>query len=97
MRHSTIIGDGNMHEAARLLDRRTFLFGSAAGLAALGLAGCASDGMSLAEAQKIYGPAPDEKFPIPAVDVTKIDPKYYRRSVRYDSQEAVGTIVVDPQ
>jgi lipoprotein-anchoring transpeptidase ErfK/SrfK len=96
MRHSTIIGDGNTHEAARLLDRRTFLFGSAAGLAALGLAGCASDGMSLAEAQKIYGPAPDEKFPIPAVDVTKIDPKYYRRSVRYDSQEAVGTIVVDP-
>ena len=79
-----------------LLDRRWFLFGSAVSLGALGLAGCASDGMSLAEAQKIYGPAPDEKFPIPAVDVSKIDPKYYRRTVKYDSDEAVGTIIVDP-
>jgi lipoprotein-anchoring transpeptidase ErfK/SrfK len=80
-----------------LLSRRFFLLGSAAGLGALGLAGCAtSDGISMAEAAKIYGPAPDEKFPIPAVDVSKIAPKYYRRTVRYDSDEAVGTIIVDP-
>ena len=79
-----------------LLNRRSFLFGSAVSLGALGLAGCVSDGMSLAEAQKIYGPAPDEKFPIPAVDVSKIDPKYYRRTVHYDSDEAAGTIIVDP-
>jgi len=79
-----------------LLNRRSFLLGSAAGLSALGLAGCTSDSMSLAEAQKLYGPAPDEKFPIPAVDVSKIDPKYYRRTVKYDSDEAVGTIIVDP-
>ena len=79
------------------LNRRSFLFGSAAGLGALGLAGCAtSDGMSRAEAAKLYGPVPDEKFPIPAVDVSKIDPKYYRRIVRYDSKEAPGTIIVDP-
>ena len=44
----------------------------------------------------LYGPVPDEKFPIPAVDVSKIDPKYYRRTVRYDSKEAPGTIIVDP-
>ena len=94
---------GEMDEGTRrgfragLLDRRSFLFGSAAGLGALGLAGCATtDGMSLAEAAKLYGPAPDEKFPIPAVDIKKIDPKYYRRTVRYDSNEAVGTIIVDP-
>jgi lipoprotein-anchoring transpeptidase ErfK/SrfK len=79
-----------------LLNRRSFLFGSAAGLGALALAGCASDGMSFAEAQKLYGLTPDEKFPIPAVDVSKIDPKYYRRTVRYDSNEAPGTIIVDP-
>ena len=80
-----------------LLNRRSFLFGSAAGLGALGLAGCAiSDDMSLADAAKLYGPAPEEKFPIPAVDVTKIDPKYYRQTVHYDSNEAVGTIIVDP-
>src|SRR6202789_4522125 len=93
---------GEMDAAARLglrsglLDRRSFLLGSAAGLGALGLAGCVSDGMSLAEAAKLYGPAPDEKFPIPAVDVSKIDPKYYRRTVKYDSNEAAGTIIIDP-
>ena len=94
---------GEMDEGARpglrsgLLNRRSFLFGSAVGLGALGLAGCAtSDGMSRAEAAKVYGPVPDEKFPIPAVDVSKIDPKYYRRTVRYDTKEAPGTIIVDP-
>ena len=95
--------DGGTNEAAQprlrsgFLNRRAFLFGSAVSLGALGLAGCASDGMSLAEAQKLYGPAPDEKFPIPAVDASKIDPKYYRRIVDYASDEAVGTIVVDPK
>ena len=94
---------GEMDEVARpglrsgLLNRRSFLFGSAVGLGALGLAGCAtSDGMSRAEAAKVYGPVPDEKFPIPAVDVSKIDPKYFRRTVRYDTNEAPGTIIVDP-
>ena len=81
-----------------LVNRRSFLFGSAVSVGALGLAGCAtSDGlMSLAEAEKIYGPLPNEKFPIPAADVSKIDPKYYRRTVRYDTKEAPGTIIVDP-
>jgi lipoprotein-anchoring transpeptidase ErfK/SrfK len=80
-----------------LLNRRSFMLGSVAGLGALGLAGCAtSEGLSLAEAAKMYGPVPDERFPIPAVDVSKIDPKYYRQTVRYDSPEAPGTIVVDP-
>ena len=74
-----------LDEAAQLgLSRRSFLFGSAVSLGALGLAGCANpDVMSLAEAQKLYGPAPDEKFPIPAVDVSKLNPKYYRKTVRY--------------
>jgi lipoprotein-anchoring transpeptidase ErfK/SrfK len=94
---------GETDEVARLglrsalLNRRSFLRGSVVSLGALGLAGCAaSDGMSLAQAAKVYGPAPDEKFPIPAVDVSKIDPKYYRRTVHYDTDEAVGTIIVDP-
>ncbi len=77
--------------------RRTFLTGSAAGLGALGLAGCATtDDLVRAQAAKLYGPVPDKKFPIPAVDVAKLDPKYVRRTVRYDSREAPGTIVIDP-
>ncbi|MDQ0394304.1 lipoprotein-anchoring transpeptidase ErfK/SrfK [Labrys monachus] len=98
-----IAGAGEMDKVARpglragLLDRRSFLFGSAAvGMSALGLAGCATDGMSLAEAEKIYGPVPDEKFPVPAVNLGKLDSKYYRRRVRYDSKEAAGTIIIDP-
>ena len=99
---SGIADAGEMDEVARLgprsgrLNRRSFLFGSAVALGSLGLAGCVSDGMSLADAAKLYGPAPDEKFPIPAVDVTKIDPKYYRRTVKYDTDEAAGTIIIDP-
>lgn len=77
-------------------DRRSFLFGSLASLGALGLGGCAYDGMSLAEAEKVYGPAPDKKHPIAGVDVRKIDPKYFRKLVNYDSKEAPGTIIVDP-
>ncbi|AKR55032.1 ErfK/YbiS/YcfS/YnhG family protein [Devosia sp. H5989] len=83
------------------LNRRAFLVGSAAAVGALGLAGCTSFGggpvMSYAEAEKVYGPVPDERFPIPAVNVKKINPKYFRRTVRYDSKEAVGTIIVDPR
>ncbi len=78
-------------------DRRSFLFGSAARRGALALTGCVtSDDMLRAEAAKVYGPVPDEKFPIPAVDVSKVDPKYFRKIVDYDSFDAPGTIVIDP-
>jgi lipoprotein-anchoring transpeptidase ErfK/SrfK len=79
------------------LSRRSFLLGSAASFGALGLAGCVTnDGMSLAEAEKLYGAVPDKKFPIPAADISQVDPKYWRRTVRYESSEAPGTIIVDP-
>ncbi|WP_374546149.1 L,D-transpeptidase [Rhodoblastus sp.] len=98
-----IAGAGERKEGALLglqsgrLSRRSFLIGSAAGLGALGLAGCeTTDGMSRAEAAKLYGPAPNEKFPVPAVDVAKLNPKYYRRIVPYDTKEAAGTIIIDP-
>jgi lipoprotein-anchoring transpeptidase ErfK/SrfK len=94
---------GEMDEMASLgrqpglINRRSFLFGSAVSVGALGLAGCATfDGMGLAEAAKVYGPVPDEKFPISAVNISKVDPKYYRRTVGYDAKEAPGTIIVDP-
>lgn len=78
--------------------RRGFLLGSAAGFGALALAGCSSGGvMSLAQAEKHYGPRSDERFPIPAVSVAKVDPKYFRRTLSYNSKEAVGTIIVDPK
>ena len=81
-----------------VLSRRSFLAGSAAVLGALTLAGCAtSGGMSMAEAARVYGPLPNERFPVPAVNVSKVNPKYLRRTVSYPSKEAVGTIIIDPR
>jgi lipoprotein-anchoring transpeptidase ErfK/SrfK len=85
---------GNARSGAEL-DRRSWLLGAAAGLGTLALGGCASDGMSRAEAALLYGPLPNERFPVPAIDVSKVDPKFYRRTVRYESDEAPGTIIVD--
>jgi lipoprotein-anchoring transpeptidase ErfK/SrfK len=79
------------------LNRRSFLFGSAATVGVLGLAGCVtSGGMTRMEAVALYGPVPDKRFPIPAADISKVDPKYYRRTVRYATKEVPGTIIVDP-
>ena len=80
------------------LGRRSFLLGAVAALGALSLGGCTTSGvMSLAEAEKVYGPLPNERFPVPAVNISKINPKYLRQTVRYDSKEAAGTIIVDPR
>jgi lipoprotein-anchoring transpeptidase ErfK/SrfK len=94
-------GVGAINDAVRLglrpglLNRRSVLFGSAVSLGALALTGCAMTD-DLAEAKKIYGPVPDEKFPIPAADISKLDPKYFRQTVSYASNEAAGTIIMDP-
>jgi lipoprotein-anchoring transpeptidase ErfK/SrfK len=44
----------------------------------------------------MYGPVPGEKFPVAAVDLSKINPAFLRAEVDYASNEAPGTIVVDP-
>ncbi len=85
---------GATHEG---LNRRGFLLGAAAGMGALALGGCASDDvMSFAEASQVYGPLPNERFPVPAVDLKKLNPKFYRKTVKMESAEAPGTIIVDP-
>ncbi len=43
----------------------------------------------------MYGPRPDEKFPLPATDISTVDPQFLRREVAYDTPERPGTIVVD--
>lgn len=90
-------GRGRLGCGAGVLSRRSFLAGSALGIGALSLGGCGTtDTLLMAEAAKTYGPMPNEKFPIPAVNISKVNPKYYRRTVQYASSEAPGTIVVDP-
>ncbi|HRJ70566.1 MAG TPA: L,D-transpeptidase [Beijerinckiaceae bacterium] len=88
------------HDASRRtgperFSRRSFLAGSAAGVSALALGGCITDGLSQTEVDRMYAAVPDKKFPIPASDVSQVERKYYRRKVKYDSDEVAGTIVVD--
>ncbi|MCC2097644.1 MAG: L,D-transpeptidase [Hyphomicrobiales bacterium] len=79
-----------------LLDRRALLLGSAASLGAIALGGCTTDGLTDSQLALMYGPVADPKFAIPAADVSNVDRKYYRRKVRYKSNEAPGTIIIDP-
>lgn len=44
----------------------------------------------------MYGPVETEKFPLPAVDLTRIDPVFLRSEVPDPTGEAPGTIVIDP-
>jgi lipoprotein-anchoring transpeptidase ErfK/SrfK len=43
----------------------------------------------------MYAALPEEQFPIPAIDVSQVDPKFLRQQVRYETTEKVGTLVVD--
>lgn len=82
----------------QLISRRIFL----AGLP-LALAACTTTGRGrLPEEPSIdpayvsmYGPLPQEQFPIPAINIRKVDPQFWRQEVAYESGEAAGTIVVN--
>ncbi len=44
----------------------------------------------------IYGELDDERFPVPAIDISNIDPQYLRQAVAYRGPQQPGTIIVDP-
>ncbi|WP_232372080.1 L,D-transpeptidase [Acuticoccus mangrovi] len=90
------------------MNRRAFVAG---GGAALALAGCQANPnhqivMGTAPVapvrsaipdyyRQMYGPVTDEPYPIPAVDLRQIDPRFFRREVDDPTGERPGTIVVD--
>ena len=43
----------------------------------------------------LYGPLPNEKFPVPAIPEGGLEPRYYRQQVNYRTREKVGSLVVD--
>jgi lipoprotein-anchoring transpeptidase ErfK/SrfK len=45
----------------------------------------------------VYAAIASERFPVPAVALSDVDPTYLRRSVHYATSEPAGTIVIDPQ
>lgn len=44
----------------------------------------------------MYGPVGGEPFPVPGIKLSEIDPTYLRTTVYYPTNEAPGTIIVDP-
>ena len=86
-----------------IIGRRQLLAG-AASLAALSLAGCATTGQTRVaedtsrvppDVVAMYGPAPAERFPIPAARMELIEPQFWRQVVDYPTSERPGTVVVD--
>ncbi|MEM7214641.1 MAG: L,D-transpeptidase [Pseudomonadota bacterium] len=82
------------------ISRRIFMLGSGAAV----LSGCSSSVTSAAlkaserlvfDAGKMYAALPNEKFPIPAVPLGALKPKFRRRRVRYRTKEKPGTVIVD--
>ncbi len=45
----------------------------------------------------MYGPRPDEPHPLPATDISEVDPRFLRREVAYYGREEPGTVVVDTE
>lgn len=92
-------------QTSMAIDRRGFLLG-----APFLLAGCATArrpapaeaALPLASApahaasyEAIYAALDGEPYPVPAVDLSRIDPRFLRREVAYATREELGTIVVD--
>lgn len=49
------------------------------------------------DVRQLYAADGNEPFPVPAVEASQVDPAFLRRTVTYQTAEAPGTIVVDPQ
>jgi len=81
--------------------RRSFLSGSAS-LGGLALTGCASTGqesnqalISGKSARALYRAMPNERFPVPAVNLNLVKSKFYRREVINPTSAPAGSVYVD--
>ncbi|WP_114946414.1 L,D-transpeptidase [Microvirga calopogonii] len=82
------------------LSRRTFMLGASAAAAGAALPINSSLAQSVRDAsayQRMYGPIDDDLFPVPGIQLSRINPAFLRRVVEYETAEAPGTIVIDPR
>ena len=71
----------------------------------LALAACTTTGRGRVPAEPrldpryvaMYGPVLGEPHPVAAVDLRRVDPKWWRQEVEYSTTERPGTIIVDTQ
>jgi lipoprotein-anchoring transpeptidase ErfK/SrfK len=104
--HTYILRVGCNLTSAHFSSRRKFLQGIA-GLSGFAISGCTSligfpkleivpEAVPINSSfARMYGPLPNERFAIPAVNLDKVPDKFYRRLVPYDTDEKVGTLIVD--
>lgn len=59
---------------------------------AAALAGCTTGGTTFTST---YGAKRDAAYQLPSIPIHKIDRKYHRQVVKYETREAPGTIIVD--
>lgn len=85
-----------------MIARRAFLVGASA----LTLAGCVTARQPVPAPVVVVPPPPpptppmylalpNERFPVPEVDISQVDERWWRRDVAYTTDEKVGTVVVD--
>ena len=91
-----------------MMNRRA-LIGAFGSLLALAVAGCSTTSSGTVatvdtpppaipdHVRLMYAAMPEEEFPIAAVDLTKLDPRYYRQVVAYPTAEQPGTVIVDTE
>jgi lipoprotein-anchoring transpeptidase ErfK/SrfK len=78
--------------------RRALLLGTL-GLAGLGLTSrkaFAEDDAGI-DAEQYYGAVRGEPFAVPAIDLSRINPRFFRTAVDYAGSEPPGTIIIDPE
>lgn len=84
--------------------RRLFLTGASSAAVSL-LTGCSTSGrrnisnsqerFSTGRYTSMYGPIPEERFPIPAVNLKKVPKRFLRRQVDFKTRHEVDTLIVD--
>jgi lipoprotein-anchoring transpeptidase ErfK/SrfK len=75
--------------------RRNLLVGAGAAVATTAFGGAAFGGAAVAQGGR-YGRLDGDRFPVPAVNLSRIGRAFLRTEVAYDGSEPPGTIVVDP-
>lgn len=92
---------GRLASSASHLSRRAFILGAPTLVAACQTTGTPTPeptGLTMqahSPYEAMYAAIPGEQFPIPAVDISKIDPRFFRQEVEDPTGERPGTIVID--
>jgi lipoprotein-anchoring transpeptidase ErfK/SrfK len=87
-----------LEEGIMVLSRRAFIFGVPAAAGATGFLTRSSTAQPFGARsgyEAMYGPIDNDLYPVPAVNLARVNPAFLRRTVLYETAEPAGTIVID--